>query len=218
MPKAVRSESDINSVKEIILAAALEIIFKEGFNALSMRKIGTKTSMTAANIYNYFSNKDEIYLSIQQKGFDILNNSFNKINRNNEDPYLKLQKMIKAYIDFGTANPDLYEVMFTRSTPKYSDYVGTELEATAITEKETALMLIEEATKLLSDLIEKNPSIIIPDLRFRVIQVWTAIHGVVSLYNSRVLQEVVPDTDEIFKKISNEFFQSITFKGQQSFT
>ena len=30
-----------------------------------MRKIATKVSMTAANIYNYYSNKDEIYLAIQ---------------------------------------------------------------------------------------------------------------------------------------------------------
>ncbi len=211
MPKAVRSESDINSVKEIIRDAALEIIFNEGFNALSMRKIGTKTSMTAANLYNYYSNKDEIYLSIQQKGFEILSKHFNKINKENEDPLLQLQKMIKAYIDFGINNPDLYETMFTRNTPKYSDYIGTKLEPTAIEGKGTALMLMKEAIKLLENLIEKNPSISVPDVRFRVIQVWTAIHGVVSLYNSRILQEVEPDTDEIFKKISKEFFHSITF-------
>lgn len=213
MPKAVRSESDINSVKEIIRDSALEIVFNEGFNALSMRKIGKKTSMTAANLYNYFSNKDEIYLSIQQKGFEILGCQFSKINLENEDPVIQLQKMLKAYIDFGVANPDLYEIMFTRNTPKYSDYIGTKLEPAAIKEKETALHLLKEAIKLLNNIIKQNPSVTVPDVRFRVIQVWTAIHGVVSLYNSRILQEVEPDTDEIFKKISKEFFHSITLQA-----
>lgn len=213
MPKAVRSESDINIVKEIIRDAALEIIFIEGFNALSMRKIGKKTSMTAANLYNYFSNKDEIYLSIQQKGFEILGEQFSKINQENEEPVVQLQKMLKAYVDFGVSNPDLYEIMFTRNTPKYSDYIGTKLEPAAIEEKETALLLMKEAIKLLNRIIEQNPSVKVPDVRFRVIQVWTAIHGVVSLYNSRILQEVEPDTDEIFQKISKEFFHSLTIQG-----
>ena len=214
MPKNPRSESDINAVKEIIRDAALEIILKDGFNALSMRKIGIRTSMTAANIYNYFSNKDEIYLSIQQKGFEILHSRFAEININNDDPMTKLQKMIRTYIDFGINNPDIYEVMFTRNTPKYADYIGTKTETAAKQEKETALLLIEEATKLIETFISKNPEVSVPDIRYRVIQVWTALHGVVSLFNSRVLQEVEPDTDQIFKKISDELFLPVAINMQ----
>ena len=214
MPKNPRSESDINAVKEIIRDAALEIILKDGFNALSMRKIGIRTSMTAANIYNYFSNKDEIYLSIQQKGFEILYSRFAEININNDDPMTKLQKMIRTYIDFGINNPDIYEVMFTRNTPKYADYIGTKTETAAKQEKETALLLIEEATKLIETFISKNPEVSVPDIRYRVIQVWTALHGVVSLFNSRVLQEVEPDTDQIFKKISDELFLPVAINMQ----
>ena len=214
MPKNPRSESDINAVKEIIRDAALEIIMKDGFNALSMRKIGSRTSMTAANIYNYFSNKDEIYLSIQQKGFEILHSRFAEININNDDPMTKLQKMIRTYIDFGIDNPDIYEVMFTRNTPKYVDYIGTKTETAAKQEKETALLLIEEATKLIETFISKNPEFSVPDIRYRVIQVWTALHGVVSLFNSRVLQEVEPDTDQIFKKISEELFLPVSINMQ----
>ena len=214
MPKNPRSESDINAVKEIIRDAALEIIMKDGFNALSMRKIGSRTSMTAANIYNYFSNKDEIYLSIQQKGFEILHSRFAEININNDDPMTKLQKMIRTYIDFGINNPDIYEVMFTRNTPKYVDYIGTKTETAAKQEKETALLLIEEATKLIETFISKNPEVSVPDIKYRVIQVWTALHGVVSLFNSRVLQEVEPDTDQIFKKISDELFLPVAINMQ----
>ncbi len=210
MPKAPRSDSDINTIKERIRDAALEIILMDGFSALSMRKIGARISMTAANIYNYYSNKDEIYLSIQQKGFELLHATFKEINKKKEDTVIKLHEMLQAYIDFGINNPDLYEVMFTRNTPKYADYIGTRTETAARQEKETALLLIDEATKLISDFIIKNPDIIIPDVRYRVIQVWTGLHGVVSLYNSRVLQEVEPETDHIFKKISDDLFLPVT--------
>ncbi len=206
MPKTPRSESDISAVKEIICDAALAIILTDGFNALSMRKIGTRTSMTAANIYNYFSNKDEIYLSIQQRGFEILHKRFAEINTRQADPLSSIQEMVNAYIDFGIKNPDLYEVMFTRNTPKYTDYIGTKTETTAKLEKDTALLLIDEATKLIRTFISRNPEINLDDIRYRVIQAWTALHGVVSLYNSRVLQEVDPDTDQIFKKISADLF------------
>ncbi len=206
MPKTPRSDTDITIIKEIIRDAALEIIIQDGFNELSMRKIGAKTSMTAANLYNYFSSKDEIYLSIQQKGFELLHERFSDINKSDVLPLEKLRQMIDAYIHFGITNPDLYEIMFTRNTPKYSDYIGTRSEQAAKLEKETALLLIKEATTLLQTFIEDSPSVPVPDIRYRVIQVWTALHGMVSLNNSRVLQEVEPDTETILKKISEDLF------------
>ncbi len=206
MPKNPRSKNDINTVKDIIRDAALDIILKDGFDALSMRKIGTRTGMTAANIYNYYSNKDEIYLSIQQKGFDILHKNFQLINDKKDDPAAKLQDMIQAYINFGINNPGIYEVMFTRNTPKYADYIGTKTEITAKQEKETALLLLGEATKLIEGVIYNNPGIEMPDVRYRIIQAWTTLHGVVSLFNSRVLQEVEPETEKLIKNISEDLF------------
>jgi len=39
-----------------------------------------------------------------------------------------------AYLKFGMENPEYYEIMFSRNTPKYIDYQGTAIEPTAFYE------------------------------------------------------------------------------------
>ncbi len=204
MPKAPRSKMDIEMVKQEILDAALEILYQEGFNDLSMRKIARKTKMTAANIYNYFTSKDEIYLAIQTRGFADMAEQFRKIADSDADPRRKVEKMIRAYIDFGTGNPDQYEIMFTRNTPKYADYVGTKLEPVAAVEKQTALQLADIAGRVISRAMRHGRTSPEADPARLTLQVWTALHGVVSLINSRVLQEVEPDTGTVIDTITGE--------------
>jgi len=50
MPKNTRPPQEIERIKKKILDAALSILFEEGFDDLSMRKLGRKLGMTAANI------------------------------------------------------------------------------------------------------------------------------------------------------------------------
>ncbi len=209
MSKAARSREDIESVKKKIIEASLEIIIDGGFNQLSMRKIAEKVSMTAANIYNYYSNKDEIYLAIQTRGFTHLYKIFCRIDKNIKNPLLKLEKFIRAYIDFGINNAEYYDIMFTRNTPKFADYVGTNLESTATVEKNEALKVAAICSKVI-DKIKKKSKLFSIDNRFRTLQIWTSLHGIVSLYNSRVLQEVDDGVDEFIDMQVNELMKPFT--------
>ncbi len=207
MPRTPRKPEDVEFVKEKILDTALDILFEKGFNDLSMRKIAVKMKMTAANIYNYFSNKDEIYLAIQTRGFALLYERFYEIDKSLKNPLDKMRQMVRAYIDFGLNCADQYEIMFTRNTPKYSDYVGTKLEPAAFVEKQTALQVAEIATRVGTQIVKDNHLLQVEDTRYRTIQVWTALHGVVSLMNSRVLREVDEDTDTVIEKLVNDLIR-----------
>lgn len=204
MPKPVRKQEVIDAVKQVILDAALDIMIKEGFAQLSMRKIGSRVSMTAANIYNYFSNKDEIYLAIQTQGFIILYEQFEKIDGESFDTVAKLEKLTRAYFDFGTQNPELYEIMFTRNTPKFSDYIGTKLEPAAIIEKQAALRALELTSEVIFRIMAEHPEHSQEQARYRAIYHWTSLHGIVSLYNSRVLQETIDITEETIEKLTTD--------------
>jgi len=71
----MKKSRDINTIKNIqerILEAALDIIIQEGFPALTMRRIASRIGMTAPNIYNYYQSKDELYISLVIKGFEML--------------------------------------------------------------------------------------------------------------------------------------------------
>ncbi len=202
MPKPARNPGDIEIIKEKILDVALDILFDQGFSNLSMRKIALGTKMTAANIYNYFSSKDEIYLAIQTRGFSLLYEGFCEIKKNNRDPFARMRQMIQAYIDFGLKYPDQYEIMFSKNTPKYSDYIGTTLEPSATLEKQTALGVAQISTQTILEMTKEDPC---PEKAgYQTIRLWTALHGIVSLMNSRVLREVNQDTATIIGKLTND--------------
>jgi len=57
LSKTTRSEKEIEHIKNIIIEEALMLLRDEGFEKLSMYKLGKRTNMTAANLYNYFKIK-----------------------------------------------------------------------------------------------------------------------------------------------------------------
>lgn len=200
MPKAPRNAKDVETVKMQIIEAAKMIICRDGFNQLSMRKLATVLGMTATNIYNYFSNKDELYLGIQTAGFAILLDRFQKVEQQFKSPSKVLEEFVKVYLDFGINNPDYYEVMLGGNTPKYTDYVGTELEKVAFAEKQTALALVQMTTQLIMNIVGLSKG----DAKFRAVQAWATLHGVVSLHNNRILQEMDTDLSKTIERISKE--------------
>ena len=196
MPRATRTPDQVYAVRDRILEGALDIMTHEGFENLSMRKLGKKLGMTAANIYNYFSRKDELYLELQTRGFEMLFEEFMEVYGKEDHPRAVIEGLVQAYFSFGIRYADYYDIMFNRPTPKYADYRGTDLEKEATLEKETAMQVAHLTVKVIEELREQGRLAIGGDPYQLMLETWCTLHGVVTLYNSRVYQEV----DENFEK------------------
>ena len=215
MPKAIRSPEEVENVKNDILKTALKLMCDDGFDALSMRKLAARLKMTAANIYNYYENKDDLYLAIQTRGFQMLLDRFEEIYNSDHPTRNKLHGMMHAYLKFGIEYPDYYEIMFSRNTPKYADYKGTPMEPTAFFEKQTALKVSEITTRTVMELYDGNDAIAENEALYRTIVVWSTLHGVVNLFNSRVLQEGVEASEELIYRLINDLMEiAIKPKGE----
>lgn len=196
MPKATRTQDQVCAVRDRILEGALDIMTHEGFGNLSMRNLGKKLGMTAANIYNYFSRKDELYLELQTRGFEMLFDEFTDVYEREKDPRTVIEGFVHAYFSFGIRYADYYDIMFNRPTPKYADYRGTDLEKEATLEKETAMQVARLTVKVIDELREQGGLATGKDAYQLMLETWCTLHGAVTLYNSRVYQEV----DENFEK------------------
>ncbi len=205
MPKHKMKPEEIEAVRERILDEACDAICKYGFYRLTMRKLAAKLKMSAGNLYRYYSNKDEIYLAIQIKGFQLLYDRFAKINNTYSDPLDKLKEIIKAYLDFGIKNADHYNVMFTSNAPRYTDYVGEKIEALALFEKQSALRVLDIVSQVLCDFFGTKDHSSYKETRYYTIHAWATLHGIVSLYHSRVLQELDEQTEQLMEKITHDF-------------
>jgi hypothetical protein len=125
-------------------------------------------------------------------------------------PKKKLENMIQAYLKFGMDNPEYYEIMFSRNTPKYADYKGTAMEQVALLEKQTALRSADITIKALSDLFTNNKTVHVDTIHYRMLQIWFNLNGMINLFNSRVLQEVDDHVDAIIKRVTQDIMKTIT--------
>ncbi|MFZ5597142.1 MAG: TetR/AcrR family transcriptional regulator [Bacillota bacterium] len=203
MPRQTRTPEEIREVKNKILEAALQSLVEEGFDRFSMRRLASRLGMTAANIYNYYTNKDELYIDIQTRGFEMLYDSIKEACDAAGDPVEKLEKMIWAYIEFGVNNSGYYNIMFSWNTPKYSDYIGTPLEQTSYLEKQTALKTAELAMEVIAGILSDR-GLDTGEALYLTIKAWVTLNGLVSLINSRVLQEVDQNVEAVKQRISED--------------
>jgi AcrR family transcriptional regulator len=209
MPKAAWTQDKINNTKEKILDVALKLIIEEGFNKLSMRKIASRLGITAANIYNYYSSKDEINLMIRVRGFEMLFSLLSKEYRKKTALQNRIKALVWAYVNFGITYPGYYDLMFNLHTPKYIDYMGTVLEPVAAFEKATAMKNFHLIAGIIKELIgaRDNHEALIRDIN---IQLWSDLHGIISLFNSHVLAEVDENSKEALQRRVNNLIEQLT--------
>lgn len=205
MAKTPRKAEEIAGIRAKILTAALDIIVSEGFINLSMRKLASRLGMTAANIYNYFNNKDEIYILVRARGFEMLSQNLDRVYDREKDPSARLEGMIRSYIDFGVKNPDYYKIMFNGNSPKYLDYVGTPMEDVAAEERRSSLRTMEIALATIKGTVKCHDE---TELMQHIVKLWIMTNGIVNLYNSIGLRQVFSQVDIVIKRITEEVINS----------
>jgi len=206
--KPARDQETVDKVRQRILEAALDIIVEKGFDALTMRALGQAIGMTAPNIYNYFPNKDALYISLIIKGFEMLSQDMQTAYHSSGDKMIRALAMVQAYLSFGLTKPRYYDIMFTLPTPKYNDYVGTPHEKLSEIEYRISMEIAHLALRAVTDILGEHVGKNI--LQRRVIQVWSLLHGMISLYNSRVVSYVVEDPKGIYEAILDEMVNLVS--------
>jgi AcrR family transcriptional regulator len=103
----IKEETRIN-----ILEAALTIVKKDGWQALSMRRIADMIEYTAPVIYEYFQNKEAILMELSRTGFIRLSQLLKKVRSKNLPPEQTMTEMWLAYWKFAFEEKEYYKLMF----------------------------------------------------------------------------------------------------------
>jgi len=220
MPKMPMTREEIDNTRARILDTALDIIITEGFNHLSVRKIASRLGVTATTIYNYYTNKNEINLMIRVRGFEKLYGLLTKHAAPYKDIESKIKALVRAYIEFGLNHPSYYDIMFNLHTPKYLDYVGTEIEPLAYTEKQNALKCLSLFTETIGAYLPMKGKRKDHFILYQVVKFWSDLHGLVTLTNSRLFHEVLDDVDAFIQQRTSDMIENIikikaTFNDEQ---
>lgn len=74
-----RTREQVDERQNEIINACRELFDEGGYGAVSFRTIGEKTSFSRPSIYNYYDNKDEVFLDLLKLEYDSWRESIEKI-------------------------------------------------------------------------------------------------------------------------------------------
>lgn len=205
--KKARDSKEVEGVRERILEAALGVIIQDGFPAFTMRRLASRIGMTAPNIYNYYKNKDELYITLVIRGFEMLHAELTAVCDRTADPRQRAVDLARAYLAFGLQHSRYYDIMFTYPTPKYHDYIGTPLEKLSETEYRISMDIVRLALEVVTAFLGTPTDPADETVLMRFIAAWGMLHGMISLYNSKIVSYTTPDPEAMYEKLITEFLR-----------
>lgn len=82
MPKVTREQT--NARRDEIINACAQLYETTSFKDLTLKDVGSATSFTRTSIYNYFQTKEEIFLALLEREYDLWNDDLTAISGENE--------------------------------------------------------------------------------------------------------------------------------------
>jgi len=173
MGTAHRRERERTELRERILAAARNIVQREGFAALTVRKIADAIEYAPGTLYLYFENRDAIARELSFEGFRKLLEAFGPAEKV-RDPLERLEAIARAYVRFGMDNPETYRLIFMEDpqlTTAVFQAAGDDPGQRAYQALVAPLEELEEAGQLRAG----------AEVQALADTLWAVVHGIVSL-------------------------------------
>jgi AcrR family transcriptional regulator len=169
---AERKERQKAELRQRILDASLGILEREGFDALTMRKVADAIEYSPAAIYLYFDSREQIAQALGRRAFQQLLSYLQRAAEAAE-PAARLHAMAQEYARFALDNPAGYRLVFMESesvTAAVFDHAAAEGEPDVGQQCFALLLGSLEPFAAAGD-----------DAQQLTILFWTTLHGIVSL-------------------------------------
>jgi AcrR family transcriptional regulator len=169
-----RRQVEKETIRKKIIDAASEILAKEGYENLSIRKIANSIEYSPGIIYHYFKDKAEIVASVVEEGYGRILKNIGKVPVDIENPDKAIVNGLRSYIGLMLETPQQFRAILMNDIEGVQEKVNI-LERGISKERKS----VESLGKLVTLGIKKG--------RFREMDVeltaqilWTSTYGLVS--------------------------------------
>src|SRR5216684_1275863 len=104
-------------LRQQILDAARDLLVREGYEKLSMRRVAARIDYSPTAIYLHFKDKQDLVSSLCDETFARLIRELETLPDEFPDPLARLRKGMERYISFGLKHPDHYLPTFVLPLP-----------------------------------------------------------------------------------------------------
>lgn len=105
------------SLRDKIRNTARELFAREGYESVSMRRIGAAVGCSPMAIYRHYENKEELLLSICEETFSKMMSLIDETKQKPGTPLEKLRRSVRTIVDFHLKHPNHYKVTFMTVMP-----------------------------------------------------------------------------------------------------
>lgn len=101
---------------DAILATAIEILERDGIDALSMRTLAEALEIKAPSLYRHFADRSALEDAIADEGARLLHDALEQVALD-ASPSEAVRNAANAYLEFARSRPALYDLLSTRPQP-----------------------------------------------------------------------------------------------------
>jgi AcrR family transcriptional regulator len=110
-----RRQRERTARRRLITATARSLAEREGWNAVTTRRLSTEIEYSQPVLYKHFASMEEIVEAVALEGFAELAQALHAA-RDGAAPEEQVGRVAAAFNEFASANRALYDAMFIRST------------------------------------------------------------------------------------------------------
>lgn len=163
-------------LRQEILDAARDILVREGFEHLSLRKVADRIEYSPTAMYLHFDDKRDLVYHLSQDTFARLVEELAPLEAEFKDPLVRLRAAMRRYIEFGLRHPQHYLAAFVAVPPeplpdevaKYNDPESAGMQLVALLRSIVVSCMDARRIRKVG-----------PDVTTRAL--WSALHGVTSM-------------------------------------
>lgn len=151
-----------------LLEAAVACVEEGGIDALHARELARRSGYSVGSVYKYYEDLDAMISAVNSVTLSQIGQAVGQAIADKPDPMDRLKALAHAYLDYASANENLWKALFGHRLPDGRSIPEDHREANV-----ALLSLIGNA------LLEINPTLDDETLQARTRSCFAAVHGIV---------------------------------------
>ncbi|MFD2570398.1 TetR/AcrR family transcriptional regulator [Spirosoma soli] len=179
-----------------IVGTAKAIARREGWQAVSIRKIADAIEYSAPIVYEYFDSKDVLLDEIRNEGFRHLYQEYDRILKLYRDPEKRLYEISLIQWEFARQQPEIYQVMYNLDGA-YCNMPVYESEA-----MQAVSTIVSE---IIFSFIPKSKE----SIKRLYFEWWSVSHGMIMLSMLLKDQQPLDQSEQVYREAMRRFVRGL---------
>ncbi len=122
-----RKEREKGARREEIISAAEKVFFEKGLVVATMDEIAERAELSKGTLYLYYKSKEDLYIAVALRGWDILARMFKEATATGEPPLKLMENLGNAYYTYFMQHRNYYRMSYFLGNKEMQSQISGEM-------------------------------------------------------------------------------------------